>query len=54
MVNVKKKLQILMIKLWSHSEAKKSDTFYLIDKFEVASLLPPAEESIMEPMFFHD
>lgn len=47
---VKKKLQILMIKLWAHS-IKQRDMFFMLDKFEVASLLPPAEDSVFEPFF---
>lgn len=31
-----------MIKLWAACDSIKKDTFYLIDKFDVESLLPPA------------
>lgn len=40
-----------MIKLWAACDVVKKDTFYLIDKFDVESLLPPAanaNESIAE------
>ena len=33
-----------MIKLWAHSSAMKKDTYYTIDKLEIASLMPPIEE----------
>ena len=33
-----------MIKLWSTAESKKEDTYYLIDKFDVHSLMPPTED----------
>jgi hypothetical protein len=46
MINLKKKLQILMIRLWSQCDAKQKDTFYLIDRFDVVSLMPPADDGI--------
>jgi hypothetical protein len=48
MINLKKKLQIMMIKLWSMNDCRKADTYYLIDKFEVSSLMPPNDESLLE------
>ena len=48
MTSLRKKLQILMIKLWAHSSAQKKDTYYTIDKLEIASLMPPIEEKSKE------
>ena len=44
MVNLRKKLQILMIKVWSLKAEQNEDMFYTLDKFEVASLYAPVEK----------
>ena len=51
MQNIKKKLQILLIKIWYHSNEKKADTYYVIDEFTINSLYPPvsADDLTTEP-----
>lgn len=39
-----------MIKLWAHA-FKQRDMFFMIDKFDVASLMQPSEESVFDPFF---
>lgn len=45
MSDLRKKLQILMIKIWSLKYEGNQDTLYMLDKFEVASLYAPKEKA---------
>ena len=39
-----------MIQLWGYSATPQKDTYYMIDKIEIASLMPPVEESLKDEM----
>ena len=50
MTNLKKKIQILMIQLWGYSATPLKDTYYMIDRIEISSLMPPVEDNLKEEM----
>jgi len=50
MTTLKKKIQILMIQLWGYSATPQKDTYYMIDRVEIASLMPPVEDNLKEEM----
>lgn len=39
-----------MIQLWGYSATPQKDTYYMIDRVEIASLMPPVEDNLKEEM----
>lgn len=48
MLKVYKKIQILMIKIWYNSGEFTDDTFYMIEKFQIDTLIPPVDKKVKE------
>ena len=48
MLKVYKKIQILMIKIWYNSGEFTDDTFYMIEKFQIDTLMPPVDKKVKE------